>query len=84
MSGAPRLGDLESLLLTAGFEDVSIEVKEESREVIAGWMPGTGAEDFVASAKVCAVKPANSKQEIPNVQVCGLPEPSSAKPKSGG
>ena len=37
--------------------EVSIEVKEESREVIAGWMPGSGAEEFVASAKVCAVKP---------------------------
>jgi len=83
VSGAPRVGDLESLLLTAGFEDVSIEVKEESREVIAGWMPGSGAEDFVASAKVCAVKP-KLDQAIPIVQVCGAPKPSSAKPRKGG
>jgi len=62
------MGDLESLLKAAGFEEVSIEVKEESRDVIAGWMPGSGAEDYVASAKVCAVKP----------------DPSQAKPKRGG
>ena len=68
MTGAPRTGDLESLLKEAGFEEVSIEVKEESRDVIAGWMPGSGAEDYVASAKVCAVKP----------------DPSQVKPKKGG
>jgi len=74
---------LEALLLAAGFEDVSIEVKEESREVIAGWMPGTGAEEFVASARVCAVKP-KAKKVDPIAQVCGLPEPSSNKPSKGG
>lgn len=71
------------MLQAAGFEDVSIEVKEESRDVIAGWMPGSGAEDFVASAKVCAVKP-KLVQEPPVVEVCGLPKPSSVKPSSGG
>ena len=79
MSGAPRLSDLESLLLSAGFEDVSIEIKEESREVIAGWMPGTGAEDFVASAKVCATKPLFEK---PKIAICGMPKP--AKVSRGG
>lgn len=75
MSGAPRLGDLESMLLAAGFEDVSIVVKEESREVIAGWMPGSGAEDFVASAKVCAIKPKFDETPfIPFLQVCGTPD----------
>ena len=58
------MGDLESLLKAAGFEEVSIEVREESRDVIAGWMPGSGAEDYVASAKVCAVKPDPSQANI--------------------
>lgn len=71
------------MLRAAGFEDISIELKEESREIIAGWMPGSGAEDFVASAKVCAVKP-KLVQAIPVVQVCGLPKPSSSKPSRGG
>jgi len=82
VSGAPPIGDLESLLQAAGFEDISIEVKEESREVIAGWMPGAGVEDFVASAKVCAVKP--KEQATPVVAVCGPPEPTIAKPSKGG
>ena len=75
--------------------EVSIEVKEESREVIAGWMPGSGAEEFVASAKVCAVKPklienGMSKlkvdviQEEPKLMVCGMPKPSEVKPQKKG
>jgi len=35
---------------------VSIEIKEESREVIAQWMPGSGAEDFVVAANIQAKK----------------------------
>jgi len=75
--------------------EVSIEVKEESREVIAGWMPGSGAEEFVASAKIIAVKPeliengmsklkVDGKQEEPKLMVCGMPKPSEVKPKKKG
>jgi arsenite methyltransferase len=32
-------------------------MKEESREVIKQWLPGSGAEDFVVSANVSARKP---------------------------
>jgi len=83
VTGAPRTGDLESLLKEAGFEEVSIEVKEESREVIAGWMPGSGAEEFVASARVCANKP-KIVQEEPKLMVCGMPKPEEVKPKKTG
>lgn len=34
-----------------------IDIKEESREVIKQWLPGSGAEDFVVSANVQAIKP---------------------------
>jgi len=75
--------------------EVSIEVKEESREVIAGWMPGSGAEEFVASAKICAVKPelienGMSKlelgeiQEQPKLMVSGMPKPPEVKPQKKG
>ena len=89
VSGAPRLSDLESILLAAGFEDVSITVTEESREIIAGWMPGSGAEDFVASAKICAVKPfkllASVKSEgVPYLQVCRPPAAPSSEIKTRG
>lgn len=46
------------LLSGAGFGDVKVEPKEESRAVIAQWMPGSGAENFVISANISAVKPA--------------------------
>ena len=34
-----------------------IEIKEESREIISQWMPGSGAEDYVVSANIQARKP---------------------------
>lgn len=56
MGGASPLADLERWLTEAGFSDVSVTVKEESRAVIAEWAPGTGVEDYVASADITAVK----------------------------
>ena len=45
------------MLISVGFAGVSVEIKPESRAVIAQWMPGSGAEDYVVSANVKAVKP---------------------------
>ena len=42
------------MLVAAGFTDVRVEEKAESREFIKDWMPGSGAEDFVVSANVTA------------------------------
>ena len=71
------------MLQAAGFEDVSIEVKEESREVIAGWMPGTGAEDYVASAKVCAMKPDPNRVEEPRLITCTFGPPPKVGSRGG-
>lgn len=46
------------MLVDAGFADVRVEEKVESREFIKHWMPGSGAEDYVVSANVTAYKPA--------------------------
>jgi hypothetical protein len=45
------------MLTDAGFADVRVEEKAESREFIKDWMPGSGAENYVVSANVTAVKP---------------------------
>mgnify|MGYP006113636219 FL=1 len=45
------------ILISAGFSDVRVVEKQESREFIKDWLPGSGAEDFVVSANVTAVKP---------------------------
>mmetsp|Transcript_33566 Transcript_33566/g.107251 ORF Transcript_33566/g.107251 Transcript_33566/m.107251 type:complete len:91 (-) Transcript_33566:408-680(-) len=50
---------MRTLLSDAGFVDVAIDVKSQSKEIIGAWMPGSSAEDFVASAYVTALKPAD-------------------------
>lgn len=57
VSGASSIEDLESFLSNAGFTQVRINVKLGSREFIRDWMPGSGSEDYIASATIEAVKP---------------------------
>ncbi len=47
---------LDKFLIDAGFKDVKISKKEESRAIISQWLPGSGAEDFVVSAEITASK----------------------------
>ena len=51
--------DLASSLQRAGFVDVGVVAKPESREFIKDWLPGSKAEDFVVAANVTATKPGN-------------------------
>ena len=48
------------MLVDAGFERVSVVEKEESKEFIKDWLPGSGAEDYVVSANVTAYKACTS------------------------
>ena len=57
ISGASPVDELQAALLQAGFGAVKIEVKRESREFIRDWMPGSDAENYIASATIEAVKP---------------------------
>lgn len=57
VAGAAPVAAIEDWLATAGFTDIRIDVKPESREMIAGWAPGRGIEDYVASATIEARKP---------------------------
>jgi arsenite methyltransferase len=58
VAGAALVRDLERMLIDAGFRDVRIDVKTESRALVSDWMPGRRAEDYVASALIQAVRPA--------------------------
>lgn len=60
VSGAAEVGVVEALLRDAGFENIRVNVKPESREFIREWFPGSGAEDFVASATIEATRPRGS------------------------
>jgi SAM-dependent methyltransferase len=58
LAGAATVNELELMLREAGFGDIRIQLKEESRRFIQEWAPGRGLEDYVVSASIEAVKPA--------------------------
>lgn len=57
VSGASGISDIENMLINAGFEDIEIKSKDESREFIRNWEPDSKIEDFIVSATIEAVKP---------------------------
>lgn len=57
VGGAAERKELEALLTEAGFEDVRITPKDESRSFIKDWVPGAGIEDLIVSATIEAIKP---------------------------
>jgi arsenite methyltransferase len=57
VAGAAPALEVEAWLRDAGFRDVRVMVKPESRDLIASWAPGRGIENYVASAIIEARKP---------------------------
>jgi arsenite methyltransferase len=55
--GATPLAELGAFLSDAGFVQLHIVPKAESREFVKEWAPGTGIEDYILSATIEAVKP---------------------------
>lgn len=58
MAGASLISELRATLLEAGFEDVVIAPKDESKSFIEQWAPGRSITDYVVSATIEAIKPA--------------------------
>jgi arsenite methyltransferase len=57
MGNASIIEDLQAMITEAGFTQVRIAPKDESRDFIRDWAPGRGVEDYVVSATIEAVKP---------------------------
>jgi SAM-dependent methyltransferase len=59
VGGAATIGDTQKMLERAGFQDIEIIPKAESRKLISEWVPGNSrnAGDYVVSADIKAVKP---------------------------
>jgi len=57
VAGASTVDELHTMLTDAGFTDIRIQPKDESREFIKDWAPGSGVENYVLSATIEAVKP---------------------------
>ncbi len=57
VAGASEVSDLQTILKAVGFEQISINPKDESKTFIKDWAPGRSIEDYVLSAAIEAVKP---------------------------
>lgn len=57
VGGASTMGELETSLRDAGFHQIRIKPRDESREFIREWAPGHNVEEYIASAYIEAVKP---------------------------
>jgi len=59
VGGAATIDETKEMLKEAGFTDIRIKAKDESRELISQWAPGENknAGDYVVSAYIEATKP---------------------------
>ena len=57
VAGAASVETVRGLLMEAGFHDIDIDLRAESRVFIRDWFPGSCVEDYVVSATIKAVKP---------------------------
>jgi arsenite methyltransferase len=60
VAGARTVDEVRTELEAAGFVNIEIEVQSESRMFIVDWLPGSGAENFVAAATIKALRPTGS------------------------
>ncbi len=56
ISGAAAIDELQQMLQDAGFQEIRIVPKEESRDFIREWVPGRHFEDCIVSAIIEATK----------------------------
>lgn len=57
MGNASLVSDLENMIKAAGFEDVKIQPKDESKEFMQDWAPDHNVTDYVVSATIEGIKP---------------------------
>lgn len=56
VGGAVTIDVLKQFMQQAGFKNIRIEPKDESREFISDWVPGKKVEDYVLSGTIEAIK----------------------------
>jgi arsenite methyltransferase len=57
VAGASLISELQAYMQNAGFTDIRIDPKDESKEFLKDWAPGRNIEDYVLSASIEAIKP---------------------------
>lgn len=58
MAGASTVTDLEAMLRASGFEAIRVVPRDESRNFMREWVPGTDITDHLVSATIEAIRPA--------------------------
>jgi SAM-dependent methyltransferase len=61
IAGATGVEDHERMLKASGFEQARVTPRPDSKALIAGWMPGSGAEEYVSSATIEARRPGETR-----------------------
>ena len=56
IAGSATVSATKRMLAKAGFSDIRIRVNEQSKSFIKDWFPGSGAEKFVRSATIEAIR----------------------------
>jgi arsenite methyltransferase len=56
IAGAETIDNLRVMLQDAGFSDIRLVPKDNSREILKTWVPDSKAEDYVASYIIEAIK----------------------------
>ena len=62
VAGASLVAELEEMIASAGFVDIRVAPKDESKAFIEQWVPGRQVTDYVVSATIEAVKPRTTSQ----------------------
>ena len=57
VAGASLVRDVKTFLASAGFTNIRVTPKEQSRDFIRDWFPGRGIEGCIVSATIEAAKP---------------------------
>ncbi len=64
ITGAASVDELTRILHESGFVEVRVVSRSEASACIADWMPGTGAENYIASSTIEARKPAGRRASL--------------------
>lgn len=62
VAGAATVAEIEQMLRDAGFENIRVVPKEESRELVNQWQPDSNIGDYVLSATIEATKPVSTRE----------------------
>ncbi|MDD2580128.1 MAG: arsenite methyltransferase, partial [Eubacteriales bacterium] len=60
ISGAETIDRLRDMLRQAGFSNIRLTPKDNSQDILKTWIPGSHAEDYVASYLIEAEKKADT------------------------